>query len=159
MCIYTCIHLCTSYYTHNILRRTNASLIPQGLLTHNRTRSSNQRCLRVYKLNNSTCRLLFSIIIYIIDDGISHLKLKAFFIFIVFLWSISNICLRNIEIDYLFLFSVSWYLPARSLLLLVTFYCLESDWWLHFSAVGTTELYCVSPDPCLGYGCEANAFT
>ena len=31
------------------------------------------------------------------------------------------------------------------------FYCIESDWWLHFTAVGTTEFYCVSLDPWSGY--------
>ena len=36
------------------------------------------------------------------------------------------------------------------------YYCLESDWWLHFSVVRTIEFYCVSPDPCSGSGYETN---
>ena len=70
-----------------------------------------------------------------------------------FLWSISNIYLVNIEIP--FHFRCCAIHPHE----IVTtgeifFYHLKSDWWPHFSAVKTTEFYCMSPNPCSESGYE-----
>ena len=107
----------------------------------------------MHKLHHSTWQWLLGVISYVLDDGFSPWKPKLSF----YLWvpvEHSNICLVNIEIHYHFEGCVI-YVSAQNLLWLVTyFYCLESDWWPHFSAVRTMEFYCISPDHCLGYGYE-----
>ena len=82
---------------------------------------------------------------YVLDNGFNHWK-KVFCVFMVFLWSIFNICLVKIENHFHFGYHV------------IHLHKICYDWWhillsriwlvTTLSAVTTTEFYCMSPDPC-----------
>ena len=103
------------------------------------------KAIKVHKLHQFTNQWLLSVISYILDDGFSSLKPKLHFMFMAFLWSISNICQVNIKIY--FHYGIRLSIHVKFAVTGDVFYYLKSDWWPHFCAVWTTEFYCVSPDP------------
>ena len=74
--------------------------------------------------------------------------------FMVSLWSIFNICFSK----YSKFISILGVVLSIYMKFIITdvFYYSKSDWWLHISAVETTEFYCVSPEPYLGSQYETN---
>ena len=105
----------------------------------------------MYKLYNSICQWLLSIIGYVLQNGLVIKLFYFLYIFGILVKYFYNLCLLNIEIHFHFGFHVIYQCKICSDYNDVF---LLSQIWLAttFSAVRTMELYCVSLVPCSGSG-------